>query len=130
MSRVSSGHGRPRGVADTHLTGLLAPATTQVALTIQLMTNMGPGQTPTVRFTATVDGARLVLHDAVLSGYGVSPSCFMYVALSQNRYSLSITPFFQCPIVAIGNLKLLPVDGIDFPSPIGIGAVKVPSITP
>src|SRR5712691_8193644 len=63
-------------------------------------------------------------------GYCVSPICFMYVWLSQKRYSSSITPSFQWPTVHIGSLNALPVGGIDLPSPVGIGFVKVPSITP
>jgi hypothetical protein len=39
--------------------------------------------------------------------------CFMKLALSQNKYSSSITPFFQRPTVDIGSLKLPPVMDIE-----------------
>lgn len=45
------------GVADTHLTGLLAPTARQVALTIDGMAQTAPGQTPVLTFTARIDGA-------------------------------------------------------------------------
>ena len=45
------------GIADFHLTGLLAPTATTVALTIQSMTNTGPGQAPLMTFTAMVNDA-------------------------------------------------------------------------
>ena len=54
----------------------------------------------------------------------------MYVKLSQYRYSSSITPSFQCPTVHISILNGFPVGGSVFPFPIGIGFVKVPSMTP
>lgn len=53
----------------------------------------------------------------------------MKVWLSQNSHSSAITPFSQRPMVAIVSLNALPVGGIVLPSPIGIGCVKVPSIT-
>jgi OmcA/MtrC family decaheme c-type cytochrome len=45
------------GVADKHLVGLLSPTAPQVALTIQSMTNTGPGQTPVMTLQALVNGA-------------------------------------------------------------------------
>ena len=45
------------GIADFHFVGLLSPTATTVALAIQSMTNTAPGQTPTLMFTATVNGA-------------------------------------------------------------------------
>src|SRR5260370_1978796 len=54
----------------------------------------------------------------------------MNARLSQNRYSSSITPSFQCPTVHITNLNAFPVGGIDLPSGVGIGFVNVPSIMP
>jgi OmcA/MtrC family decaheme c-type cytochrome len=49
--------GGPSGIADKHLVGVLSPTATQVAFAIQSMTNTGPGQTPTMIFRATVNGA-------------------------------------------------------------------------
>jgi len=45
------------GITDKHLVGLLSPTATQVALSIQSMTNTGRGQAPTMIFRATVNGA-------------------------------------------------------------------------
>jgi OmcA/MtrC family decaheme c-type cytochrome len=45
------------GIADKHLTGLIAPNATTVAFTIQSMTNTAPGQTPTLTFQALVNNA-------------------------------------------------------------------------
>ena len=45
------------GIADVHLTGLLSPAAPTVALAIQSIASTGPGQTPVMQFTATVNGA-------------------------------------------------------------------------
>ncbi len=43
---------------------------------------------------------RLACHPVGLpASYCGRPICFMYVWLSQNRYSSSIVPFFQCPTV-------------------------------
>jgi hypothetical protein len=54
----------------------------------------------------------------------------MYVWLSQNKYSSTMTPFFQRPTVFITSLNDLPVGGMLVPSGSGMGRVKVPSITP
>ncbi|MEO6773637.1 MAG: OmcA/MtrC family decaheme c-type cytochrome [Kofleriaceae bacterium] len=51
------GTGSIAGIADVHLTGLLSATATTVALSIQSMTNTGPGQIPTMTFIATVNGA-------------------------------------------------------------------------
>jgi OmcA/MtrC family decaheme c-type cytochrome len=56
------------GIADMHLTGLLSPTATTVALSIQSMTNTGPGQTPTMTFTALVNGAPADLVDSPWTG--------------------------------------------------------------
>jgi OmcA/MtrC family decaheme c-type cytochrome len=45
------------GISDKHLVGSISPTATQVALTIRSMTSSGPGQTPTMIFQASVDGA-------------------------------------------------------------------------
>jgi OmcA/MtrC family decaheme c-type cytochrome len=45
------------GIADKHLVGLLSPTATQVAFTLQSITNTGPGQLPTVRFQVQFNGA-------------------------------------------------------------------------
>ena len=45
------------GIADVHLTGLISPTATKVVLTIQSITNTGPGQTPVLTFQGTVNGA-------------------------------------------------------------------------
>ena len=44
------------GITDMHYVGLLAPNATQVALTIQQITNTAPGQIPIVQFQVTVNG--------------------------------------------------------------------------
>jgi len=56
------------GIADKHLTGLLAPDARTVAVTIRSMTNSGPGQTPTMVFTVLVDGAPADLIGSPLTG--------------------------------------------------------------
>ncbi len=56
------------GIADKHLTGLLAPTAPTVALAIQSMTNTAPGQIPTLTFTAMVNGAPADLIGAPLTG--------------------------------------------------------------
>ncbi len=56
------------GLTDKHLTGLLAPTATTVALAIQSMTNTAPGQTPALTFTALVDGAPADLVGSPLTG--------------------------------------------------------------
>ena len=45
------------GIADKHLTGLLAPTATTVVLAIVGMTSTAPGQAPVLTFTAMVNGA-------------------------------------------------------------------------
>ncbi len=45
------------GIADKHLVGLLAASAPEVALTIEGMSNTGPGQIPTMTLRATVNGA-------------------------------------------------------------------------
>lgn len=45
------------GIIDKHLTGLISPTATQVAVEIQALTNTAPGQAPSVTLHATVDGA-------------------------------------------------------------------------
>jgi OmcA/MtrC family decaheme c-type cytochrome len=45
------------GIADMHFVGLLAPGAPTVALAIHSMTSTGPGQAPTMTFTANVNGA-------------------------------------------------------------------------
>jgi hypothetical protein len=62
--------------------------------------------------------------------YFASQICCMNARLSQNKYSSSIMPSFQCPTVHITNLKDFPVGGIALPSGVGIGFVNVPSIMP
>jgi OmcA/MtrC family decaheme c-type cytochrome len=44
------------GIADNHLTGLLSPTAPSVVLAIQSITSTAPGQTPTMLFTASVNG--------------------------------------------------------------------------
>jgi OmcA/MtrC family decaheme c-type cytochrome len=56
------------GIADMHLTGLLAPNATTVALAIESITNTGPGQTPVMTFTAQVDGQPVNLVTSPLTG--------------------------------------------------------------
>lgn len=56
------------GIADLHFTGLLAPTATTVALTIASITNAGPGQIPTMTFTASVNGAPVDLTASPLTG--------------------------------------------------------------
>jgi OmcA/MtrC family decaheme c-type cytochrome len=56
------------GIADKHLTGLLAANAPTVAVTIQSMTNTAPGQTPTMRFTVLVNGAPADLIGSPLTG--------------------------------------------------------------
>jgi OmcA/MtrC family decaheme c-type cytochrome len=50
------GTGSLAGIADKHLTGLLAPDALVVDLQIVSMTNTAPGQAPVMTFTAKVDG--------------------------------------------------------------------------
>jgi OmcA/MtrC family decaheme c-type cytochrome len=45
------------GVADVHLTGLLAPTARKVELTLDQTAQTAPGQTPILTFTAMIDGA-------------------------------------------------------------------------
>ncbi|MFT3694461.1 MAG: OmcA/MtrC family decaheme c-type cytochrome [Kofleriaceae bacterium] len=45
------------GVTDVHFIGLLSANRPTVELAIQTITNTGPGQTPTLTFTASVNGA-------------------------------------------------------------------------
>lgn len=54
----------------------------------------------------------------------------MYSALSKNKCSSAMQPFFHFAIVAMGIFTLLPLAGIDFPSASFIGSEKVASITP
>src|ERR1022692_3051824 len=63
-------------------------------------------------------------------GYLPNPICVMYDWLSQNKYSSSIVPPFQWPTVHMISVKAFPVGGIVLPSPMGIGFVNVPSMTP
>lgn len=55
------------GVRDTHYTGVLSATATTVALEIQSITVTGPGQQPTLRFRALVDGAPRDLSTAPLT---------------------------------------------------------------
>src|SRR3569623_3672102 len=55
------------GIADFHFVGLLSPTAPTVSLAIQSITNTAPGQTPTMTFTATVNGAPANLTAAPLS---------------------------------------------------------------
>lgn len=55
------------GVADKHLTGLLAPSARQVTLTIGGMAQTAPGQTPVMTFTAMIDGAPVDLTTSPLT---------------------------------------------------------------
>ena len=50
--------------------------------------------------------------------------------LSQNSHSSTMTPFFQCPMVAIGSLNFLPVGAMVLPPAVGMGFEKVPSMMP
>ena len=56
------------GIADLHFVGLLSPSAPTVALAIQAMTNTGPGQTPTLTFTAQVNSAPANLIASPLTG--------------------------------------------------------------
>ena len=56
------------GIADFHFVGLISPTATTVVLAIQTMTNTGPGQTPVMTFTATVNGAPANLITSPLTG--------------------------------------------------------------
>src|SRR5258708_24132810 len=58
----------------------------------------------------------------------LSPSCCMYVALSQNNCSSAMQPFCHRASVTAVIFSLLPVGGITLP-PMGQGFVNVPSIT-
>ncbi len=55
------------GVADKHLTGLLAADARAVELTIDGITQTAPGQTPVLSFTAKIDGAPVDLTTAPLT---------------------------------------------------------------
>lgn len=61
--------------------------------------------------------------------YSVSPSCLLNVCLSQKSHSSTMTPSCHRPMVAISRRKALLVGGT-LPLAVGIGSVKVRSITP
>ncbi len=67
---------------------------------------MPPTQIKTARNNVALSG---LLSTTLLHIYFASPICLIYVWLSQKRYSSTMTPFSQTPMVHIGSLNAFPV---------------------